>query len=142
LLGGGRTVSPGDLPTELYQAFDVRSHADETDDERDRCEYPADREDESVPTQSLNPPNRSMFLSQRTQPARTVIPDRVLMTVATLRFFTTTVSNGPALGPTSAAEGPMNALNRKADPTQRIPATICRKRNTSMNRSTAPSSTL
>src|SRR4029077_9908263 len=50
----------------------------------------------------------------------------------TFFFLTATASNGPALGPTSAAEGPMIATNRKADPTQSAPHTMCRVRSTIM----------
>jgi hypothetical protein len=58
---------------------------------------------------------------------------RPVMTRATFRFFTAAVSRGTALGPTSAAEGPMNPTNRKAEPTHRTPAAIWKNRNTSMN---------
>jgi hypothetical protein len=37
-----------------------------------------------------------------------------VITFATFRFFTAAVSSGPADGPTSAADGPMNPTNKKA----------------------------
>jgi len=50
------------------------------------------------------------------------------MTVAAFRFLTAAVRSGPADGPTSAADGPMNATNRKAEPTQSTPARMWKKR--------------
>jgi hypothetical protein len=67
------------------------------------------------------------------QPASTVTPPRPVITFATFRFLTATVRSGPADGPTSAAEGPMNPTNRNADPTHSTPAMMCRNLKTSMN---------
>src|SRR4051795_2425501 len=64
------------------------------------------------------------------QPAITVLAPKIVIWVATLRFLTATCSNGPALGPTSAAEGPMTATNKNADPTQSAPPTMWKNRNT------------
>src|SRR5256885_1563804 len=74
-----------------------------------------------------------MSLSHRAHPARTLTIPKPVMTLATFRFFTAAVRRGPAAGPTSTAEGPMKPTNRKADPTQRTPATMCRNRNTRKN---------
>ena len=52
------------------------------------------------------------------------MPERPSITLGSFRFLTRTVSSGPALGPTSAAEGPRKPLNRKADPTHNAPATM------------------
>jgi hypothetical protein len=56
-----------------------------------------------------------------------------VITFATFRFLTAAVSRGTADGPTSAADGPMKATNKNAEPTQRIPATMWKNRKTSMN---------
>jgi hypothetical protein len=45
-----------------------------------------------------------------------------VITFATFRFLTAAVRIGPADGPTSAADGPMNPTNRNAEPTQSTPA--------------------
>src|SRR3954471_11739522 len=63
-------------------------------------------------------------------PAMTVLVANTVISVATLRFFTATWSNGPALGPTSAAEGPITATNRNAEPTPSAPPTMWKKRST------------
>jgi hypothetical protein len=55
-----------------------------------------------------------MFFSHRIQPAITVTAPSTVITFATFRFFTAAVSSGPADGPTSAADGPMNPTNKKA----------------------------
>ena len=71
------------------------------------------------------------------QPAATVIIPSQMMTLLTLRFFTAALRSGPALGPTSAAEGPMKPTNRNAEPTHSDPETMCRNRRTSMTGSAA-----
>ena len=55
------------------------------------------------------------------------------MTLAAFRFLMAAVRSGPADGPTSAADGPMNPTNRNADPTHSTPATMWKNRKTSMN---------
>src|SRR6266498_1544643 len=78
-----------------------------------------------------------MSFNHITHPAITVVKPRPVMTLATFRFLTAAVSRGPADGPTSAADGPMNPTKRKAEPTQRTPATMWMNRKTSMNGSVA-----
>jgi hypothetical protein len=78
-----------------------------------------------------------MFFSHRIQPARTDTPPRAVITFATFRFFTAAVSRGPADGPTSLADGPMNPTNRNEDPTHSTPARMCKNLKTSMNGSAA-----
>src|SRR5213078_2129275 len=87
------------------------------------------REVTHLPTEGY----RLMSFSHRIQPARTVMPPRAVMTLAAFRFFTAALRRGPAAGPTSAADGPMNPTNRKADPTQSTPARMWNILNTSMN---------
>src|SRR6478736_5993659 len=70
------------------------------------------------------------------QPASTVAVAKPVIIFATLRFFTATSSNGPALGPTSAAEGPITATNRNAEPTHRVPPTMWKNRSTIITTST------
>ena len=83
--------------------------------------------------------------SHKIHPATTVVIPSPVITFGTLRFFTAACRIGPAEGPTSAADGPMNPTNRNADPTHKTLATMCRRRNTIMNRFAAsvrfPSST-
>jgi hypothetical protein len=55
------------------------------------------------------------------------------MTLAAFRFLTAAVRRGPAAGPTSAADGPMNPTNRNAEPTHSTPERMWKNRNTIMN---------
>src|SRR6185312_6497269 len=64
------------------------------------------------------------------QPAATVAVAKIVICVATFRFLTATCSSGPALGPTSAADGPITATNRNAEPTDSAPPTMWKKRST------------
>src|SRR5439155_23355954 len=74
-----------------------------------------------------------MFFNHSTHPAMTFVKPRPVITRAAFRFFTAAVSSGPAEGPTSAADGPMNPTNRNADPTHSTPARMWKNRKISMN---------
>src|SRR5207244_12375456 len=73
-----------------------------------------------------------MSCSHMTHPARTVEMPSPTITFVTFRPLTAADTRGPALGPTSAADGPMNPTNKKAEPTHNTPETMCRNLNTIM----------
>src|SRR6478609_6641895 len=72
------------------------------------------------------------FFTQSVHPAMTVVIARPAITLALRRFLTTLLMTGPAAGPSSAAAGPKNPANRKADPNHRAPPRMWKVRSTIM----------